>query len=57
MVNSGANNSFVKSYVVQQLNATTVDVPAMRVTLADGSYVDCSNAFPFILSCIQMCIC
>ena len=25
---------------------TTVDIPAMRVTLADGSFVDCSTAIP-----------
>ena len=28
---------------------TTVDIPAMRVTLADGLFVYCSTAFPLYL--------
>ena len=55
MVDSGDTNSFVYSEVVQYLNATTVDVPAMRVTLPDGSYVDCSTAIPFYLKlCVNL---
>ena len=46
MVDSGATNSFEHSEAVQSLNATTVDIPAVIVTLADGSYVDCSTAVP-----------
>ena len=49
MVDSGAPNSFVQSEVVQQLNTTTVDIPAMRISLADGSYIDCSTAITLYL--------
>ena len=34
MVDSGSTNSFVHNQVVQHLNTTTVDIPAMRVTMA-----------------------
>ena len=49
MVDARANNSFVHSSVIQYLNAETVDVPAMRVTLADSSYADCFAAILFYL--------
>ena len=49
MVDSGATNRFVYSEVVQQVNATTVDVFAMRVTLADSSYIDFFIAIPLYL--------
>ena len=49
MLDSGATNSFVHSWVIQQLNATTLDIPAMRVNLADGSFVDYSTAIPLNL--------
>ena len=49
MVDSGATNSFVYNEDVQQLNTTTVGVPAMKVTLADGPYIDCSTAIPLYL--------
>ena len=58
ILDSGATNCFVHSKVVQQLNATTVDIPAMTVTLADCSFIDCSNAFPLYLKLcgnIQSC--
>ena len=45
MVDSRATNTFVHSMVIQELNAIAVDIPAMRVTLDDGSYVDCSIIF------------
>ena len=49
MMDSRATNSFVHSEVVQYLICTTVDVLAIRVTLADDSYVDCSTSIPFYL--------
>ena len=49
MVDSGATNSFVHSEVIHLLNTITVDTPAMRVTLADNSYVNCSTALPLYL--------
>ena len=49
MVDSEATNSFVHSKVVQYLNATNVDIPAMRGTLADISYIDCSSTIPLYL--------
>ena len=48
-MDSGATNSLVHSEVLQFINATTVDVPAMTVTLADGSYVNCSTAVPLYI--------
>ena len=52
MVDSGAINSFVHCKFVQQLNTTTVDAPDMGVSLADGSYIDCSIFIPLYL---QLC--
>ena len=49
MVDSGATNSFVHSEVFQQLNTTTVYVPAMRVTKADNLFINCSTAIPLYL--------
>ena len=58
MVGSGATNSFMHRNVIQYLNATTVDVPAMRVTLTDGSYINCSTASPLYLKpCGNMKLC
>ena len=49
MVDLGATNSFVHNEVVYYLNATTVDMPATRATMADSSYVDCSTAVTIYL--------
>ena len=49
MVDSGATNSFVHREVVQYLNITTGAGPAVRVTLANGSYIDCSIPIPLYL--------
>ena len=49
MVDFLANNSFVYSEVFQKLHTATVDVPAMRVTLADGSYINYSIAVSLYL--------
>ena len=49
MVDSRATNSFVHYKVVQYLNATSVDISAMRVAQADGYYIDCSTAVPLYL--------
>ena len=49
MVDPGATNSFTHGEVIQKLNATTVDNPVMRITLADGSYIDCSTFVPLYL--------
>ena len=46
MVDSKATNSFVRSEAIQYSNTTTVDILAMRVTLANGSYIDYSTAIP-----------
>ena len=50
MVDSGAFNCFMHSKVIQHLNATTVDVLAIKFTLADGSYIDCSTAATLYLT-------
>ena len=49
MVDFGATNSFIHSEIVWYLNATNVDVLAVRVTLANGSYIDYSIAVPLNL--------
>ena len=49
MVDSGATNSYMHSEVIQYLNGTTINLPDIRVTLADGSYVFFSNAIPLYL--------
>ena len=58
MVDSGATNSFVHSQVAQWLNAATVDIPAIRATLADSSFIDYSTAVPLYLKLcgnLQLC--
>ena len=52
MVGYRATNRFVHNEIVQYLNAITMDVPAMRVILADVSFINCSNSFPVYL---QLC--
>ena len=49
MVDSRATTSFVHSEVLQLINAKTVDILTIRVTLANGSYIDYSTAFPLYI--------
>ena len=55
MVDSRATNSFVHNEVVQQLKATTVDVPTIEFTLTDSSCVNCSTAVTLYLKYVKIC--
>ena len=55
MMDYGATNSFVYSKVIQQLNATTVDIPAMRVAWLMVHMLIVPLLFPIILSCMETC--
>ena len=40
MVNPGATNRFMHSWVIQQLNIITVDILIIKITLVDGKFID-----------------
>ena len=50
IVDSRVTNDFVHNKVIQQLHVMTMDIPAMRVILADASNVNDSNATPHYLN-------